>query len=85
MFRDAYIMPTALIQNAQSNLLCNMSQERHIVRVNKRSFNHGHGSIVRAVGGHAVIRGGLPAGPPPERCPSQEPPVYQCISLTVAA
>lgn len=52
---DTCILPTKLIQNAQSNLLCSMSQERRIVRVNKRSFIAGHGSIVRVVGGHAVI------------------------------
>lgn len=54
-------MSTKLIPNAESKLLCILPQKRRIVRVNKQCFSVGHGSIVRARGGHAVIRGVLRA------------------------
>ncbi|KAF5903346.1 Uncharacterized protein DAT39_007005 [Clarias magur] len=54
-------MSTKLIPNAESKLLCILPQKRCIVRVNKRCFSISHGSIVRAMGGHAVIGGVLRA------------------------
>ncbi|GAA6093018.1 uncharacterized [Tachysurus ichikawai] len=54
-------MSTKLILNAESKLLCILPQKRRIVGVNKECFSVGHGSIVRARRGHAVIGGVLRA------------------------